>query len=126
MAKFANSKYHAQRITIDGITFDSKKEARRWAMLKLLEKAGKINSLQRQVPFKLAPAFYVDCIEHLKTKDKVKQVLVHREMNYIADFTYYDHEGNYIVEDTKGFRTEVYRKKKNLMRRIYGIEIKET
>lgn len=126
MIKIKTSKYHAEKAVVDGITFDSRKEARRWSLLKLLEKAGKIRDLQRQVPFKLAPPQYVDVVVHLKTKDKTKQVMVHKEMVYIADFTYYDHEGNYHVEDSKGFRTDVYRKKKNLMKRIHGIDIEET
>lgn len=121
----SKSKYASEKTVLDGITFDSRKEARRYAMLRLMEKKGLITNLQRQVPFDLAPAQYVDVVRHLKTKDKTVQVMVRRPMRYIADFTYYEN-GRYIVEDTKGFRTDEYKKKKNLMRRIYEIEIKET
>ena len=51
-------KYHAQKIVIDGIDFPSKKEARRWMELLLLQKAGEIEGLRRQVRFELIPAQY--------------------------------------------------------------------
>ncbi len=52
------NKYAALKMTVDGITFDSRKEARRYTELKLLERTGKITDLQRQVKFKLIPAQY--------------------------------------------------------------------
>ena len=123
---FKKSKYSSQKTMYQGITFDSKREARRYALLLLAEKAGKIHNLQRQVKFELAPAQYVEVEVKLKTKTKAKRVMVHKEMIYIADFVYYDADFNFIVEDTKGFRTKEYIKKKNLMKRIHGIDIKET
>lgn len=55
----------------------------------------------------------------------VPKVGKEREVKYIADFTYRDSEGNFIVEDAKGFRTDVYKIKKKLMLWRFGIEIKE-
>ena len=102
------TKYHAKRTEIDGIKFASKKEANRYQELKLMEKAGAIHDLQMQVPFPL-----------------IKKSSYGREIKYYADFVYYEGD-RMIVEDTKGFRTDVYKLKKRLMAEIYGIEIKET
>lgn len=98
--------------------YDSKKESARATVLKMLEKKGAITNLQEQVPFVLAPSQYV-----LNTKGK--KVCARREMKYIADFVYIEN-GKTVVEDCKGFRTKEYVKKKNLMKRILEIEIKET
>lgn len=102
------SKYHAKRTTVDGIKFDSKKEANRYLELKLLEKAKAIQDLHLQVTFPL-----------------VKKSQYGREIKYIADFVYYEN-GHMVVEDTKGFKTDVYKLKKRLMAELYGIEIRET
>jgi hypothetical protein len=100
--------------------YDSKKEAKRAGILKLLEKAGEIKDLKEQVPFILCPAQYV-------TGFNGKEVCARREMKYIADFVYVDTKtGEMVVEDSKGFKTSEYKKKANLMRKIYGITIKET
>lgn len=102
------SKYKAIRTTIDGITFDSKKEAKRYSELKLLQRANEIKELKLQVPFILV--------------DKSKHG---RAIKYIADFTYYEGD-KFIVEDCKGYRTETYKLKKRLLAERYDIEIKET
>lgn len=102
------SKYHAEKETVDGITFASKKEARRYRELKLMERAEAIQDLQIQVAFPL-----------------IKKSVWGREIKYIADFTYYE-DGHLVVEDTKGYRTDVYKLKKRLMAEVYGIEIRET
>lgn len=100
------NKYRAQKTQVDGITFDSKREARRWQELKLLERAKEIWKLERQVTFEL----------------RVKSILI---CKYRADFVYHDKTGQ-IVEDVKGVRTDAYRIKRNLMSAIYGIKILET
>lgn len=102
------SKYRAKKEKVDGITFASRKEASRYRQLKLMEKAQAIQDLQIQVKFPLIP----------KTK-------YGREVRYIADFVYYE-QGKMVVEDTKGFKTDVYKLKKRLLAEKYGIEIKET
>lgn len=108
------SKYHATKTVIDGITFDSKREAKRYQELKLMERAGAIRDLKRQVPYELIPAFDVDGKHYRPTV-------------YIADFTYTDAKtGEKIVEDCKGYRTDVYRLKAKLFAHKFGVAILET
>lgn len=101
------SKYKAQRTTVDGMTFDSKKEAARWGELRMLSAGGQITGLLRQVEYPLV----------------VEGQLI---TTYRADFRYVDASGETVVEDTKGVLTPVYRLKKKLMAAIYGIAIRET
>lgn len=109
-----NNKYSNTKVTIDGETFDSKREAKRYCELKLLERAGEIKNLERQVKFVLIPSQRID--------GKV----VERECSYIADFKYQDaHTGELIVEDTKGVRTKDYIIKRKLMLSVYKIKISE-
>lgn len=110
-SKFGNKKY-----TIDGIEFDSKKESKRYCELKMLERAGAIQDLQLQVPFILIPAQYLE----VNGKNKC----VERACKYIADFVYTEN-GKQIVEDAKGFRTDVYKIKRKLMLYKFGIRIRE-
>ena len=107
------SKYRAKKTEVDGIVFDSKKEARRYQELKLFEKAGVISDLQTQVKFVLIPA------------QRINGKVVERECSYIADFVYKDKEGNTIVEDTKGVKTKDYIIKRKLMLWVHFIRIKE-
>lgn len=96
------SKYRAKKIVIDGISFDSKREGNRYCELKLLEKAGKIKDLQLQHQFELQPSF----------KKNGKTI---RAITYVADFTYLDLEKmRIVVEDVKGFKTDVYMLKRKL------------
>lgn len=122
------SKYHAKKISVDGITFDSKKEARRYQELKLLEKAGEISDLQMQVKFVLIPAQREFTMETYKSGPKKgcykPGKLLERECAYYADFRYIEN-GKVIVEDTKGFRTPEYKIKRKLMLHVHGIQIKE-
>lgn len=106
--KTTHSKYHAKRTTVGGKTFDSRKEANRFVELTLMEKAKEIQDLKTQVKFPL-----------------IKKSQYGREIVYKADFVYYQ-DGKMIVEDTKGFRTDVYKLKKRLMAEKYNIVIKET
>ena len=106
------SKYRNRKVTVDGITFDSVKEANRWAELKLLERAGQIFNLQRQVPYVLIP------------KQSIDGKVVERPCVYKADFVY-EENGKDVVEDVKGIKTKEYAIKRKLMLRLYGIQIKE-
>lgn len=115
------NKYHNKKVTTaDGITHDSYREAHRWMELKLLEKAGVITDLQRQVKFLLIPAQK----EVVRVGKKMKEKVVERECAYIADFTYQEN-GNLVVEDTKGVRTKDYKIKRKMMLFFHGIKIKE-
>ena len=106
-------KYGNQRTVVDGITFDSKKEATRYAELKLLQRAGEIFDLQRQVPFTLIPK---------QTRDGK---VIERPCVYKADFVYKEKDGTEVVEDVKGVCTKEYRIKKKLMLWQFGIIVKE-
>ena len=107
------SKFGSKKVERDGHKFDSKHEAGRYTELKLLQRAGKITDLRCQVPFLLIPSQYENgkCIA--------------RECKYIADFTYREN-CKFVVEDAKGFKTDVYKIKKKLMLETYGIKIRET
>lgn len=99
--------------TADGIVHDSVKEARRWDELKMLERAGVIKDLERQVRFELIPSQReADTIG--KRGGIIKGKVIERPCYYIADFVY-KQDGQTIVEDTKGVRTEAFRIKKKLM-----------
>ena len=103
------NKYGAKKVVApDGQVFDSRKEYNRYCNLRLLERAGKIQHLQRQVKYELVP----------KQDGE-------RACSYIADFVYLQ-DGNLVVEDCKGFRTEGYRIKRKLMLWVHGIKLKET
>lgn len=106
------SKYHAKKTVVDGITFDSKREADRYLVLKSMEEDGTIEDLRRQVRYELVPAFDVDGKHY-------------RPVFYVADFVYVE-DGKEVVEDVKGMRTDTYRLKSKLFARRYGKAIKET
>lgn len=117
------AKYHNRKITRDGLTFDSKKEHKRYNELLLLEQAGEIKNLRRQVKFLLIPTQREPKI--IGPRGGVKNgKLLERECSYIADFVYCLN-GKMVVEDTKGMRTKDYIIKRKLMLRIYGIRIRE-
>ena len=121
------SKYNAKKTVLDGITFDSKKEARRWQELKLLEKAGKISNLQRQVPYELIPKQTEKVVRYsAKTGKRLQdgEKALERAVCYVADMVY-TQDGKTIVEDTKGVRTPEYIIKRKLMLYRYGIKIRE-
>ncbi len=101
------SKYHSKRTEVDGITFDSKKESARFAELRMLEKTGNITDLVLQPKFLLC--------------DKVKwEGVTLRSRSYKADFQYFDPwlEAT-IVEDVKGYRTDLYKLKRSLFLNLY-------
>jgi hypothetical protein len=122
--RFQN-KYKNQKIVVDHIAFDSKKEANRYFELRMMEKAGKIADLKRQVKYILIPAQREP--DHIGPRGGItKGKLIERECAYIADFMYKDLEKDeYIVEDTKGFRTPEYIIKRKLMLWVHGIRITE-
>lgn len=108
------NKYGARKTEIDGIVFDSAHEAHRYCELKYMERAHLIKELQLQRKFVLLGA----------QKDKDGKI-IERPVTYVADFVYKDQDGQTVVEDAKGFRTDVFRIKKKLMLSIYGIRVIE-
>ena len=110
------NKYHAKKCEVGGEVYDSKKEARRHQELKLLEKAGEIQNLRRQVKYVLIPSQRID--------GKV----VEREVAYKADFVY-EADGETVVEDVKGCKKgagyDVFVLKRKMMLLFHNIRIKE-
>lgn len=102
------AKYGNTKVNVDGMHFDSKREAARWQELRLLERAGEISDLRRQVRYELVPKMPGE-----------------RPVDYIADFVYRGKDGNEVVEDVKGVRTPVYVIKRKLMLWRHGIRIRE-
>lgn len=113
-----HSKYKNTKVVIDGHTFDSKKEGKRYCDLKLKVQAGQITDLKHHVPFVLIEGVK---FEHEKRKKPA--------MKYIADFVYTDVKtGLQVVEDVKSAMTRklpAYRQKKHLMMSVHNIEIQE-
>ena len=107
-------KYKAVKTVVDGITFDSKKEAEYYRKSKLLLKAGKISDLKMQVTFTWLEKHY----------GLGKEIEFKRK--YIADFVYYDVElKKTIIVDVKGYKTAEYKKKKKIVEQIFSIKITE-
>lgn len=119
------NKYGNHKVTVDGITFDSKREASRYLELQMLEKAGKITNLERQKKFVLIPAQYEPDIIGPRGGKKKGKLLEH-ECAYVADFVYYDEESkDFVIEDTKGVRTPEYIVKRKLLLWLRGYRIRE-
>lgn len=109
------NKYKAKKAVVDGIVFDSRKEAKRYTELKKLEEMGSIRDLSLQVQFELVPSFEI-IIDGKKRK--------RRPITYVADFVYY-RDDEKVIEDVKGLRTPVYNIKKKLFEYRYHETIRE-
>ena len=107
-------KYGNKKVIIDGIEFDSRLEANRYCQLKILERAKEIKDLHRQVEYVIQEGY----------KKNNKTI---RPIKYVADFVYYDlKKKKTIIEDTKGYRNEVYKLKKKIFEYKYpDLEITE-
>lgn len=107
------NKYNAKKVTLDGFTFDSQREANRYCQLRLLSKAGKNRDLKLQVPIML------------EGKDGPIMTPKGRQRRYVADFVYVDAEtGLRVIEDAKGKPTEGYQLKRDILAAM-GLEIVE-
>ena len=116
--KNAKNKYHNVKVEFDGMSFDSMKESARWAELKLLQRAGQIYELRRQVVFEIIPT----------QRDEATGELVEKCARYVADFVYRDaFTHKLIVEDvkSKATKTPEFILKRKLMHYRFGIRIKE-
>lgn len=125
------NKYHNKMAICNGIQFHSKKEARRYQELLLLERAGAIQNLRMQEKFLLIPSQYetIETGEYYKTGAKkgiakTKEVCIEKAVVYVADFVYMEN-GKLVVEDTKGIKTKDYIIKRKLMLYTHGIRVKE-
>ena len=146
----AGNKFGAKKVTdpITGFVFDSKKEHKRWSELFLLERAGKIRNLRRQVKYELIPVQREESTEVYKAgpqKGLPKPgAILEKGVTYIADFVYEipyrkfsDNDGELIfadgwetvVEDAKGCKQgaayDVFVLKRKLMLYVHGIRVKE-
>ena len=112
----SGTKYGNKKVEYDGHIFDSKKEARKYAELKIMEDAGEIINLRLQVPFELVPPQAVGDRKY-------------RAVKYIADFVYVNKDRELVVLDVKGYRGgpayRMFMVKKKLMLHRYGVEIQE-
>ena len=124
----SESKYHARKVMQDGEVFDSIKERNRYNELLLLEKAGEISGLKRQVKYLLIPEYREP--DTTGPRGGIhKGKVIERAVYYIADFVYFvpdNSGGEWVVEDTKGVRTPDYILKRKLMFDRHGIRIRET
>ena len=124
------TKFNATKCVVDGISFDSKREATRYCELRLLAKGNIISDLRLQVEFELIPNQYATEKRYGKNGKELKdkQVLLERKCSYVADFVYTDNAtGKMVVEDTKSpaTRTPEYIIKRKLLLFRYGIRIIE-
>jgi hypothetical protein len=125
------NKYHNRKTRVsNGSIADSRKEARRYEELLLLQRAGKISDLRSQVPYELIPAQYETYERYGKSGQRLKDgiKLVERAVVYVADFVYTE-DGKTVVEDVKGYRDgaaySIFVIKRKLALYMYGIKIRE-
>jgi hypothetical protein len=121
------NKYRAKKCYVGNMVFDSQKEMYRYQELSLLERAGKISNLKRQVKFTLIPAQYesferISNITGKRLKDGKR--VIEKECSYVADFVY-EENGETIVEDVKGCKTKDYIIKRKLMLYVHGVRLRE-
>lgn len=128
MRWYRTNKYKNTKTIVDGIEFDSRKEAARYKELKLLEAAGEISNLEMQVKFVLIPTQREPDFVGVRGGIK-KGKVIEKECSYLADFVYI-REGEVIVEDVKGYKNgsayNIFKIKRKLMLYLYGIKIVET
>lgn len=121
--RWGKSKYGNRKVKYKGEWFDSQHELDRYLELLLLERAGEITDLRRQVKYPLIPAQREpDTIGPRGGVHKGK--LIEPEVSYIADFVY-EQDGREVVEDAKGFKTDAYLLKRRMMLYLHGIRIRE-
>ena len=108
--KKRKNKYGAVKTEVDGIVFDSRKEARRYTELKQLQEVGEITNLQRQKRYTLQPAFELNGKKF-------------RSIEYISDFEYDDKDGQHHTVDVKGKVLPVFKLKAKLFAYKFRYEI---
>lgn len=134
MSTATKNKFGAKKVVTAEGTFDSTHEYHRWCELKLLERAGKISDLKKQVPFELIQNQRAESTEVYKAgpqKGLPKPgEIIEKACKYVADFVYYDEQGKLVVEDCKGYKKgaayDLFVIKRKLMLSVHGIHIIET
>lgn len=107
-------KYGNRKTVIDGLKFDSAAEARRWCDLVLLQKAGRITQLEREIPLQLVPG--------VKLHGEVR---ARPAIRLVVDFRYTEN-GVTVWEDTKGMETPASRMKRHMAKALHGIDVRVT
>lgn len=115
------SKYRNKIKEVDGIAFDSTKEANCYKELKRCKTEGEIKDFEMQKRYELIPAQYAT----VPVNGRLKRQCVERAITYLADFVVYFHDGEITVLDCKGHKTEAYRIKKKLLMMVHKLRIKE-
>ena len=115
------SKFRNKTVTVDGIAFDSNKEAEVYKELVKCKESGEIISFEMQKRYELIPAQY----GMIPVKGKLTRRCIERAISYLADFVLYYPDGEVVVLDPKGNKTDVYRIKKKLLLMVWKIKIKE-
>lgn len=108
------SKYNAVKTVVDGITFDSKREAKRWQELRMMVRGSLIDELERQVSYELAPSVKIAGEKRARPALRFK-----------ADFRYIEN-GATVVEDSKGMPDTAFRIRQHLMKSVHGIDVRLT
>lgn len=119
-------KYGNKKTVIDGITFDSTKEGKRYLVLKEAQENGVISDLELQPKWVLIPKITETYVKHLKTKDKVCERTAQLPITYTADFAY-TKDGERIIEDVKispKMLPKEFVLKVKMMRAIHGIKVR--
>lgn len=120
-------KYGNTKKVVDGITFDSKREADAYIYLKVLQEKGSISDLQIHPKWELQPKMTEQYIEHLKTKDKVKERTIQQPITYTADFSFI-RNGEFVCIDikiSKYLLPKEFVLKKKMMRYVHNIIVTE-
>ena len=109
-----DNKFGARKTVVGDLNFDSKREAKRWGELRVLERAGKITALERQITFVLAPSVKIE------GEKKARPAL-----RFKADFRYFSlAHGVFVIEDSKGFADTAFRIRQHLMKSVHGIDVR--
>lgn len=128
------SKYKNKKVCVNGLSFDSVKESKRYIHLLEKERNGEISSLQTQVKYVLIPSQYESYERYGKNGQRLKDGSrnIERELVYIADFVYVDNRtGKTVIEDVKGYKNKksgayaIFTIKRKLLLYLHGIRIKE-
>lgn len=106
------NKYHNKHVIVGSERFDSMKEARRHQELKLLERAGRISKLERQVTYQLMPSVRIAGEQRARPALRFK-----------VDFRYVEN-GQTVVEDSKGYSDTAFRIRQHLMKSVHGLDVR--
>lgn len=124
ISEFMN-KYHARKVKMLGMTFDSKREAEQYLYLKHQQDIGVISNLQMQVQFEILPKLIGYKEVKLKTKTKMKEIVLEQAVHYTADFVYNANDGKTVILEVKSAATKLardYPLRRKLLRRMLATE----